>query len=393
MADRRAEQELEYDRIPYLIRFVEKAAFKDTYAGEIDRVVLEAHLLRPKGVKSKTAVIFMHPIGGGQYLPLPLAIARTGVDVIVCSSRYRGVDYALIMEKVALDLAACVRDAKERLGYEKVLLGGWSGGGSLSLFYQAEAEDPRVRCTPAQEPPDLTAAGLIPVDGVMLLAAHLARNLTLTEWLDASIIDEHDPSRRDRSLDLYDPQGPQPPYDAQFVTRYRAAQIERNRRITAWVRGVLDDYRSKGLANQELSFVVQGTMADPRWLDPALDANDRKPRWCFLGEPRIVNSSPIGLARFCSLRSWLSQWSYDDSNANGPKCASRIGVPVLIVANSADDGCPPSHNQMLFDAVRHKNKELVTIKGANHYYFNQPDKARESALVCIDWMRRNHFVN
>ena len=28
------------------------------------------------------------------------------------------------------------------------------------------------------------------------------------------------------------------------------------------------------------------------------------------------------------------------------------------------------------DAVRHKNKELVTIKGANHYYFNQPDKAR-----------------
>lgn len=393
MADVSTRSELEYERIPFLIRFLEKSAFKDTYAGEIDRVVLEAHLLKARGVASKTVVIFMHPIGGGQYLPLPLAIARTGVDVIVCSSRYRGVDYALIMEKVATDLAACVRDARERLGYEKVLLGGWSGGGSLSLFYQAEAEDPTVTCTPAREPPDLTAAGLIPADGVMLLAAHMARNLTLTEWLDASVTDEQDFSRRDRSLDLYDPQGPQPPYDAQFVARYRVAQIERNRRITAWVRGVLDDYRSQGLANQELSFVVQGTMADPRWLDPSLDANDRKPRWCFLGEPRIVNTSPIGLARFCSLRSWLSQWSYDDSNANGPRCAARIRVPVLIVANSGDDGCPPSHNQRLYDAVSHQDKELVTIKGANHYYFNQPDKARESALVCLDWMRRHRLAS
>ncbi len=387
-----ARQDLDYDRIPYLIRFTEQAGFKDTYAGEIGRVVLEAHLLKPKGVKSKTVVIFMHPIGGGQYLPMPLALARTGVDVIVCSSRYRGVDYALIMEKVVVDLAACVRDAKERLGYDRILLGGWSGGGSLSLFYQAEAEDPRVTCTPAQEPPDLTALGLLPVDGVMLLAAHKARNLTLTEWLDPAITDERDFTRRDRSLDLYDPQGPQAPYDPEFITRYRAAQIERNRRITAWVRGVLDDYRARGLANQELSFVVQGTMADPRWLDPTLDANDRKPRWCFLGEPKIVNMSPVGLARFCSLRSWMSQWSYDDSNANGPKCAARIRVPVLIVANSADDGCPPSHNQVLFDAVRHSNKQLVTIQGANHYYFNQPDKANEAARVCVDWMGRNRLL-
>ena len=45
----------------------------------------------------------------------------------------------LIMEKVAIDMAAWVKDARAR-GYEKVILVGWSGGGSLSLFYQAEAE-------------------------------------------------------------------------------------------------------------------------------------------------------------------------------------------------------------------------------------------------------------
>jgi pimeloyl-ACP methyl ester carboxylesterase len=43
------------------------------------------------------------------------------------------------MEKVAIDMAAWVKDARAR-GYEKVILVGWSGGGSLSLFYQAEAE-------------------------------------------------------------------------------------------------------------------------------------------------------------------------------------------------------------------------------------------------------------
>ena len=35
-------------------------------------------------------------------------------------------------------MGAWVKDARAR-GYEKVILLGWSGGGSLSLFYQAEA--------------------------------------------------------------------------------------------------------------------------------------------------------------------------------------------------------------------------------------------------------------
>ena len=38
-----------YDRIPFLVLFEERAGFKDTYAGEIGRVVLKAHLLRPRG--------------------------------------------------------------------------------------------------------------------------------------------------------------------------------------------------------------------------------------------------------------------------------------------------------------------------------------------------------
>jgi alpha-beta hydrolase superfamily lysophospholipase len=380
----------EYERIPYLVLFREEAEFKDTYSGEIGSVALKAHLLKPKGKPSGTVIIFMHPIGGGEYLPMPNALARAGHHVIYCNSRYPGVDYALIMEKVVLDLGACVSDAKNRLGYRKVVLAGWSGGGSLSCFYQAQAEHPTVTHTPAGEPPDLTRAGLLPADGLMLLAAHVARAHTLTEWMDASILDESRPDLRDPELNLYDAGNPnQPPYAPAFVDRYRQAQIARNRRITAWVKDKLDSLRRGRNMTAEFSFVVHGTMADPRWLDPLVDPNGRRPGWCFLGDPRAVNDGPVGLARYSSLRSWLSQWSYDDSNADGVKALSAVSVPVLVVGNLADDACTPSHTHRLYSAVGHERKELKEIEGANHYYFGQKKELAEATSAVTDWLRRH----
>lgn len=381
-----------YDRIPYMIVFQEKSKFKDTYAGRMDFVGLEAHLLKPKDRPAKTVVIFMHPIGGGAYLPMVSSLAKLGFHVIYCNSRYRGVDSALIMEKVALDLGACIRDAKERLGYEKVVLAGWSGGGSLSLFYQSQAEKPTIKATPAGDEVDLVAADLIPADGMMLLAAHISRAGTLTEWMDASVLDESDPSKRDASLDIYDSHNEnQPPYSEAFIERYRAAQIARNRKITSWVKQKLADLKNDGLENEEFAFVVHGTMADPRFLDATLDANDRKPGWCYLGDPKVVNNGPVGLARFCTLRAWLSQWSYDDSNADGLKCAADISVPTLVIGNTADDACTPSHTHRLYEAVQHSDKVKKEIKGANHYYFGQPDKMAEASATCANWLNEKGF--
>ncbi len=375
----------DYSRIPYLVVFDESAAFKDTYAGQIGKVALEAQLLRPEA-PSDTVVVMMHPIGGGAYLPLPGALARAGVHVINCASRYRGTDVALIMEKVVLDLGACIRDARERLGYRRVLLGGWSGGGALSLFYQAEAEAPSITHTPAGDPLDLTRAGLIPADGVMLLAAHLSRNRTLTEWMDASITDEARPFDRDPSLNLYDPANPsQPPYAADFVAAYRAAQIARNQRITAWVEAELVALRRAGKPQIERGFVVHGTMADPRFLDPALEPSDRKPRWCYLGDPEVVNDGPVGLARFSTLRSWLSQWSWDKSNADGVRAAARVTVPMLVIENSADDACTPGHAAQLMVAATRSTLTHQVVKDANHYYFGQPDKAAQASAIIRDW--------
>ncbi|MEZ5572158.1 MAG: alpha/beta fold hydrolase [Halioglobus sp.] len=376
------------ERTPYLMLFQEKSrGFKDVYGG-VDAVVLRSHLMRPPGSKSDTVIIFMHPIGGGEYLPLPMALAKAGHHVIYCQSRYPNNDTALIMEKVAVDLGECIRDAKERLGYSRVILGGWSGGGSLALFYQRQAEHATVTCTPAGDPPNLQEEQLIPADGLLLLAAHISRALTLTEWMDASIVDESNPHLRDPELDLYNPDNPnQPPYTQAFQQRYHDAQIARNRRITTWVKDKLEALRTRGRPQDEFAFTVHGTMAAPLWLDPTIDPNERKPNSCFLGDPRVVNNGPIGLARFSTLRSWLSQWSYDESNANGIADAAHMSLPTLVINNAADDACTPSHARRLYAAIAHDNKEYVEISGATHYYLGQPEQLRMAEQACTRWLR------
>lgn len=379
-----------FERIPLIIGFREAVGLRDTYGGIGGVVALQAHHLKP-ATPSDTIVIFMHPMGIMHYLPLPPALAAAGVHVLTAVSRYPNNDSALIMEKVAVDLGAWVRHAREKLGYAKVVLGGWSGGGSLSLFYQAEAEAPTVSATPAGDPPDLTAANLIPADGMMLLAAHVSRSGTLTEWLDPSITDEANPDARDPKWNLYDPACPQPPYSADFLAAFRARQIARNRRITAWAEETLDHVRRREGPHGERAFVVHGTMADPRWLDPAVDPNDRTPGVCYLGDPRLINDSPGGLGRYATTRSWLSQWSYDRSNADGLKCGPRISVPALVVGNSADDACTPSHTERLFAAVAQVGPEMHIVQGAAHYYAGQPDKLAEAVGEVTSWLARNGF--
>lgn len=375
-----------------MIAFREQSALKDTYGGEPGFAFVEAMQIRPADRESKTVVVFSHPIGGGAFLPIMGALARAGHHVVYVNTRYRGNDTALIMEKCVVDLAAGIRDLRERFGYERVILGGWSGGGSQSLLYQEQAENPTVTETPAGDPPDLTREALVPADGLFLVAAHVSRAVTLTECLDPSILDEVDPSRREREFDLYDPRSPnQPPYDEAYLARYRAAQVARNRRITHWVRARLEALRRAGRGDEERGFTVHGTMADPRFLDPAVDPNERPAGVCYLGDPRLVNNGPVGLARFCTLRSWLSQWSYDASNAHGERNAAGTHVPTLVVGNGADAACTPSHTHRLYDAIPHADKALHEIPGATHYYSGQPEELARCVAIYSDWIRGRGF--
>ena len=379
-------------REPYGYTYREESRLKEVYGGPTGQVFVECMRIRPEEGASKSVILFSHPIGGGSFLPLVTALARAGRHVIYCNTRYRGNDSALILEKCVLDLGACIADLKTRFGYETVVLGGWSGGGSLSLFYQDQAEHPTITETAAGDPVDLVSAGLQAADGIMLLAAHISRSITMTEWLDPSILNEDTPFEREVSLNVYDPNCPnRPPYDGAFVEQFRAAQIARNRRITQRVKTTLAELKASGEADMERPFVVHGTMCDVRWTDPAQDPSDRRPHTCYLGDPRIANDGPVGLGRFTTLRSWLSQWSYDESRANGVVNAGRITCPVLVVNNTADLACTPSHAKRLFQAVASKDKTYVDVKGADHYYIERPDLLPIAVAAVTDWLEAHNL--
>lgn len=385
-----------WQRLPQIVSFENRASFTETYgfAGNSGKVNLEGQLLRAADRPSNTVYVFMHPTSTLQLLPMPTALADLGLHVLCAASRYAKNDSALIMENVVVDLGRWLRHARETLGYSQVILVGWSGGGSLSLFYQAQAEHTDVTQTPAGDPIDLAGEKLLPADGVIFVAAHLSRAETLTEWIDPSVIDELDPDRRDARLDIYSPECPaRPPYTADFIAAFRAGQVARNRKITAWCQDKMEQLRKARTGELERAFVVHRTMCDVRWLDPSVDPNDRKPNWCYMGDPRAVNVGPVGLARFSTLRSWLSQWSYDLSNAKGPANAAKIrNTSVLQIENTADDAVPATHNPTIHAALATADKRLLQIEGATHYYVGQPELLRQCTDAVIGWSREKRLL-
>jgi dienelactone hydrolase len=377
------------------VTHLESGEFREVYGfagGGHGTVNLEGIRLTPRGHPSKTLVVYMHPASTLQLLPLPRAMVERGVHVLCAGSRYARNDSPLIMEKVVLDLGAYLRYAKETWGYQRIVIAGWSGGGSLSLLYQSQAERPTVTHTPAGDPVDIPGARLIPADAMLLQAAHVSRAVMLREWIDPSVRHEDNPDDRDPELDLYDPGNPnQPPYTAAFIERFRAAQLARVRRRTAWVKDTLEDLRRKGGRERERGFVTHRTLADPRFLDGALEPNDRPIGRCYLGHPETVNNGPVGLARFSTLRAWLSQWSIDDTNAEGERCAAGITVPLLAIENTADDAVPQSHVRRLHDAAASADKTFVRIAHATHYYVGQPELLRQAVEVTVQWMEERGF--
>ena len=373
------------------VAYAETAKFTEVYgfSGSQGVVNCEGVRFTPRGRPSRTLAVFMHPASTLQLLPVPRALAQAGVHVLCAGSRFARNDTPLIMEKVVLDLGAYIRHAKEKWGYEKILLCGWSGGGSLSLFYQSQAEKPSITQTPAGDPVNFRDAKLIAADAMIFQAAHLSRATMLSETIDPSVLDESNPDRRDRELDIYDPKCPnQPPYTQEFVRRYRAAQLSRLRRRTAWVKESLEFLKKKGGDELERGFVTFRTMADLRFLDGAIDPNDRRVGVCYMGKPETANTGPIGLARFSTLRAWLSQWSIDDTNADGARCARGISVPFLAIENSADDAVPQPHSRIIHDAAASRDKSFELIRGATHYYQGQPELLQRAVDLCVGWMNK-----
>ena len=342
--------------------------------------------VRPTGKQPTTAVVIVHPTANflGHYSLTTLA--SLGVAAVGMATRYVGSDANLNVENCLVDIGAAIKTLRQR-GYERVVLVGNSGGGSIVPYYQAQAENPTVTAPPGGVGPDLTEAELPPADSIILSMAHPSRARVSMEWLDPAIIDESVPFGRDPKIDAFNPDNG-PPYSTQFISEYRAAQLARNRRITAWAKQQLNRLTAPGHWPQgldDLGFIVHGTTADLRFLDPNVDASDRAVGTTFWGKPEIADYLPAGLNRYSSLRSWINQWSIDETNGDALKWLPGLLTPTLVIGGSADTGSPPVVLRQLYDAIDQAKKDYVLINGATHYFESRPDLLKEACEVMVTW--------
>ena len=346
--------------------------------GKAFEVFLNARLCEDGGDR-RLAFVLCHPTGDFTRHYLLPHLAHHGGACLGLTTRFDNNETELTMEQCVEDLSCAVRFLRER-GYEKVVLIGNSGGGSLSCLYQAEAEDPTLKDYPDGTPLDL---GDLPrADGIVILSAHASRAETLTEWLDPAIIYEVDPGLRDPDLDLFCKRPL--PFDTDWIKFYREAQLARSRRISAYALATLKALRSMPDGPTDRLMLVHGTGADPRFIDITLDTNGRTARPLELA--RRLNQSHYSMGRVTTMRTWLSQWSVDHSRADGPACLARTSVPVLAVTYEQDEIVFPSHMKRYAEAARGRCTEQV-LDGATHFMIGLDDLKDRLAQQIVSWAK------
>lgn len=303
-------------------------------------------------------------------------LAVRGYGFLGWNTRFRGAEAYFLLDHALAEIAVGVQWLRDQ-GIERVVLLGNSGGGSLMSAYHSQSAEPNIR--PARGRNVVEAALALPTaDLFVFVAAHPGRPEILTDWMDPSITDENDITSVDPALDPFDRVNG-PPYDVEFVTRYRAAQRERNARITAWCHAELDRLEAGGASDR--LFTMLRTWADLRMIDGTLDPSDRRTPWCYLGDPRRANYGVFGIGAVSTCRSWLNMWSLSDSDCGAARHLARLDLPTLLVQPSADNGVFPAQAREIFAAVPADDKQFATISG--DHYFQQPDGARDEVSDLI----------
>ena len=332
---------------------------------------------RPAGSQPRVAFIATHYNVDFSEHYLASFMAERGFGFLGWNTRFRGNEAHFLLDHALAEIGVGVRWLREQAGAERVVLIGNSGGGSLMAAYQSQAIEPNVRPVAGMRPVPASTE-LLPGDLYVALAAHSGRPEVLTAWLDPSVTDESDPLSADPALDPYDTRNG-PPFSAEFQLRYRAAQRDRNERITGWALDQLD--RLAGTRARDRLFTVARSWADLRMIDPSIEPSDRRPNWCYLGDPMRANYGVFGVGTVSTLRSWLSMWSLRTSQCTAAPHLARITGPALVVHATADACVYESDARALYDAIAAPDKTLEFIK-ADHY-LTEPAGARAHAADLI----------
>ncbi len=367
----------------------------------------------------KTVLVFNHPRADFSSHYLTPFLVEAGYAVYGGQTRYLGNDVNCEHECLCADLAAQVRFLRAE-GFEKVLFCGNSGGGPLSTFYMAQANTPvgqRLTTTAAGNPYDLNELDLPRADGLINLAGALSEGALGLANLDPSVIDEEDPLSCDPELDMFNPANGyrQPPevstYSGEFLTRYRAAQVARCRRIDARAlqeverkrrfRAMMAEPGFAALPLEEQNYITRQavagntlvtyrTMADPALTDLSIHPNKRGIIGLMQPDPQTANWSIPGFFQMMTAEGWLSTWSGLSTRVNMHKDGKKVTEPLLSISLTADVTILPFVAKGLYENAASQDKTYVEIEG-DHFAFREegardggiPDVAR----AIVDWLK------
>jgi len=364
-------------------------------------------LYLPPNRTPRTAIIMAHPRGDFfQHYSIPYWV-EAGFAAFAQNTRYLNNDSMMLHENLLIDLAAGIRFLREEREFERIVMLGNSGGGSLFAYYDAEAHKPkgsRVAAPPSGGPPDLNSFELPAADGFIVLAAHLGQGKVLMGSLDPAVVDEHDPFASDTALDMYDERNgfKSPPaesrYDREWLRMYRAAQRGRVARIDAIARRHIEEARNARAASRAEGFAAQPaeyrnyiqrrmmaprimlvyrTLANPNYHDLTLEPSERVLGSIFAARPDLFNYHAFGLGHVVTPEAWLSTWSGLSSNAYLERNLPRVTVPTLVVGANADQDIFISDVRTEFELSGASDKRLEFIDGADHFMRAGGTKAKD----------------
>jgi hypothetical protein len=378
---------------------------------------LKAVLYKPdSGPAPHVGVLVMHRSADFLKHAACTEMSKRGYLVLCMNSRFENNEVRVVFEQLPLDVKVGVEALRRQAGITKVLLFGHSGGGPLMSLYQAVAEKGVAYC---KQPGKLVScndnlADLPKADGVIFADAHPSNAILVLRALNPSVANEDNPPSAPpiSSLDPYDARNGYNPhgssrYSAEFRKAYYAAQSARMNRLIDAAEAKMARIRdgSYPYPDNDVMIIPRG---GPQGSGPGASAylwntdpsipemmQTQRPQKLIRNDgtiqlDQIVTSvsapdpanGPANLAfdtgtKILSLRSFLSANAIRSKNAiddidwcssnNSTVCAVQaITVPTLFTAMGGYNFI--RDNEQLFDMSAAKDKDLVVVEGATHFF-------------------------